>query len=71
MMEGPFQHMGADGALAVLSFKAWGCLIEAFKQAGQLSVPKRVALVVKPMYHALLLNGHALVHDVSSLQGLQ
>ena len=66
-MEGPFLHLGADGKLAVYAFKAWAAVIDSMKAAAQFSSPKRVALLVKPMYHALVLSSHVLVHQACTL----
>ena len=64
MMESPFQRVGANHVLAAAAFRAWTSLIDSFQLAGQLINPKRVALVVKPIYHPILLNPHTLVLQV-------
>lgn len=64
MIEMPFQQLGPNQALAAAAFGAWHALIDGFRAAGQLANPKRVGLVVKAIYHPVLLNSHPAVLKV-------
>lgn len=64
MMEGPLTIMSQQPQLAAPALHAWQCLVDAFAMAGQMRVPKRVDLLARPMYHALMLSSKEVVQQV-------
>ncbi|KAK9804648.1 hypothetical protein WJX73_004271 [Symbiochloris irregularis] len=70
MIEVVFLHVTTSQELAAATFGAWNGLIDAFEAAGQLSNPKRVALVAKTALHTLLVTGHpAILQEAISCWG--
>ena len=65
VLEAPFESRKVDTACAV--FTAWQALAQNFALAGQLSNIRRVKLLVKPLFHALLLHPEPDVHKVCCL----
>lgn len=65
MIEVVFSNVTCSKELAAATFGAWNGLIDAFEAAGQLSNPKRVALVAKAAMHTLLVTSSPVILQAS------
>ena len=63
VLEVPFESH--DPAVACVVFDAWQALAQNFARYGQLSNIRRVKLLAKPLYHALLLHPIPAVQQAS------